>query len=145
MDNKQSKNRHNDKYTSSPFRFEGRERQCGRQESQSILQGSSTVTSFIPSFFNARMAWTPSGIGVRDSDLASPRAGWVDRCGSGGVSVNTKNSGGRKSTGCGMTEVKGSSYSTHLDAHNAVLGEMRIVDTTCRDGEQMPGISFTME
>ena len=25
------------------------------------------------------------------------------------------------------------------------LGEIRIVDTTCRDGEQMPGISFTMD
>ena len=59
--------------------------------------------------------------------------------------MSTKNSGGKKSTGCGVTEMKGSSYSTHLDAHNAVLGELRIVDTTCRDGEQMPGISFTME
>ena len=27
----------------------------------------------------------------------------------------------------------------------AKLGEIRIVDTTCRDGEQMPGISFTMD
>lgn len=59
--------------------------------------------------------------------------------------MSTKNSGGKKSTGCGVTEMKGSSYFTHLDAHNAVLGEMCIVDTTCRDGEQMPGISFTME
>ena len=44
-----------------------------------------------------------------------------------------------------MMETKRLSYSSHLDAHNAVLGEMHIVDTTCRDGEQMPGISFTMQ
>ncbi len=30
-------------------------------------------------------------------------------------------------------------------AHKARVGEIRIVDTTCRDGEQMPGISFTMD
>lgn len=30
-------------------------------------------------------------------------------------------------------------------ANTAKLGEICIVDTTCRDGEQMPGISFTME
>lgn len=32
-----------------------------------------------------------------------------------------------------------------VDAHPISLGEIRIVDTTCRDGEQMPGISFTMD
>ncbi|HJX04630.1 MAG TPA: hypothetical protein VJ489_02305, partial [Thermoplasmata archaeon] len=30
-------------------------------------------------------------------------------------------------------------------ASTAKLGEVCIVDTTCRDGEQMPGISFTMD
>ena len=30
-------------------------------------------------------------------------------------------------------------------ANSAKLGQICIVDTTCRDGEQMPGISFTME
>lgn len=38
-----------------------------------------------------------------------------------------------------------SSCSTHFDMSNPVLGEICIVDTTCRDGEQMPGISFTTE
>jgi homocitrate synthase NifV len=33
----------------------------------------------------------------------------------------------------------------HVDGHAAKLGEIMIVDTTCRDGEQMPGISFTVE
>jgi len=33
----------------------------------------------------------------------------------------------------------------HGILHGISLGEVRIVDTTCRDGEQMPGISFTME
>jgi homocitrate synthase NifV len=33
----------------------------------------------------------------------------------------------------------------HLYGHPVKLGEIMIVDTTCRDGEQMPGISFTMD
>lgn len=33
----------------------------------------------------------------------------------------------------------------HVDPHPVKLGEIMIVDTTCRDGEQMPGISFTMD
>ncbi len=33
----------------------------------------------------------------------------------------------------------------HLYGHPVKLGEIMIVDTTCRDGEQMPGISFTTE
>ena len=32
-----------------------------------------------------------------------------------------------------------------LNSPSTRLGEIRIVDTTCRDGEQMPGISFTIE
>ena len=34
---------------------------------------------------------------------------------------------------------------SQFHAHSAKLGRICIVDTTCRDGEQMPGISFTME
>jgi len=34
---------------------------------------------------------------------------------------------------------------TPYRAIKAPLGDIRIVDTTCRDGEQMPGISFTAE
>jgi homocitrate synthase NifV len=41
--------------------------------------------------------------------------------------------------------VASSSLATHLDVHNPLLGEICICDTTCRDGEQMPGVSFTME
>lgn len=32
---------------------------------------------------------------------------------------------------------------THYDALNPPLGSLAIVDTTCRDGEQMPGVAFT--
>jgi len=34
---------------------------------------------------------------------------------------------------------------THYDALNPQLGKVAIVDTTCRDGEQMPGVAFTGE
>lgn len=33
----------------------------------------------------------------------------------------------------------------HPEARSPILGDICIVDTTCRDGEQMPGISFTMD
>lgn len=39
----------------------------------------------------------------------------------------------------------GRSRTTHLDALTPALGEICIVDTTCRDGEQMPGISFSID
>ena len=46
---------------------------------------------------------------------------------------------------CEVAKVAGAPFATHLDEHNPDLGEILIVDTTCRDGEQMPGISFTLE
>jgi homocitrate synthase NifV len=59
--------------------------------------------------------------------------------------MSMKDTGGKKSFGCVTSDESVSSFSTHLDEHNPPLGEIRIVDTTCRDGEQMPGISFTTE
>jgi homocitrate synthase NifV len=59
--------------------------------------------------------------------------------------LNTNGVGNGKIEACELTKVAGPSFATHLDAHNPELGEIRIVDTTCRDGEQMPGISFTTE
>ena len=59
--------------------------------------------------------------------------------------MSTNSLDGKKLAACDVTKVAGNSFSTHLDAHNPALGEIRIVDTTCRDGEQMPGISFTPE
>ncbi len=58
--------------------------------------------------------------------------------------LSTNSIGSGKIEACGSTKVAGS-FATHLDAHNPELGEIRIVDTTCRDGEQMPGISFTLQ
>jgi homocitrate synthase NifV len=51
-----------------------------------------------------------------------------------------------KSCGAGDVEVATSLYAGASTATSlGKLGEICIVDTTCRDGEQMPGISFTME
>lgn len=60
------------------------------------------------------------------------------------MSMSTKENCDRKPVGCDASGVD-ARFSTHLDAHNPALGRIAIVDTTCRDGEQMPGISFTME
>ena len=57
--------------------------------------------------------------------------------------MNTKEEGGRKVDACSADGRD--AYSAHLGAMNPALGEIAIVDTTCRDGEQMPGMSFTME
>lgn len=46
--------------------------------------------------------------------------------------------------GCGVAGVDAFEM-LHPGAQVMKLGEIRIVDTTCRDGEQMPGISFTLE
>lgn len=54
-----------------------------------------------------------------------------------------KDGGGTKSNARSM--VGGHSLSTHLDELNPVLRDISIVDTTCRDGEQMPGISFSTD
>lgn len=60
------------------------------------------------------------------------------------MSVSTKKGSGKNA--CGRSTVGiGASFATHLDSHNPKLGEIQIVDTTCRDGDQMPGISFTTE
>ncbi len=58
--------------------------------------------------------------------------------------MSIKNAGVGKSVGC-TVQGAASSFATHLDVHNPTLAELCICDTTCRDGEQMPGISFTME
>jgi homocitrate synthase NifV len=61
--------------------------------------------------------------------------------GKGGESMRIKRKEVKPMSAC--HDVSG--YATHVDAHPVRLGEIMIVDTTCRDGEQMPGISFTME
>jgi len=59
--------------------------------------------------------------------------------------VSTKEAGVGKSIGCTVQGAGSTSFATHLDVHNPTLADICICDTTCRDGEQMPGISFTME
>ena len=36
-------------------------------------------------------------------------------------------------------------FTTMYDQHIPPIGNVKIVDTTCRDGEQMPGVTFTVE
>lgn len=59
--------------------------------------------------------------------------------------MSTDGARGRKVDGCAVGSGAESAYATHLDVHNPRLGEVSICDTTCRDGEQMPGISFSLE
>lgn len=59
------------------------------------------------------------------------------------MSMNRSDVG--KAVGCTVQGASSSVLATHLDVHNPKLADICICDTTCRDGEQMPGISFTME
>ena len=59
--------------------------------------------------------------------------------------MSTKYGGGKKAFECAAEGTGEALISAHADPHAPQLGEICIVDTTCRDGEQMPGISFTME
>lgn len=61
------------------------------------------------------------------------------------LSVSTKNGDVGKAVGCTIQGARSANFATHLDVHNPHLAEICICDTTCRDGEQMPGISFSME
>jgi len=58
--------------------------------------------------------------------------------------MSSKTTGSRARQACGVAGFDASELLS-ADDHVTKLGEIRIVDTTCRDGEQMPGISFTME
>ena len=46
---------------------------------------------------------------------------------------------------CGSIGAAGTIFQAHAETHSPTLGDICIVDTTCRDGEQMPGISFTTD
>ncbi|UCE91962.1 MAG: homoaconitate hydratase [Methanobacteriota archaeon] len=46
---------------------------------------------------------------------------------------------------CSMTMDEGLPTPSGVIAGRAALGAVKLVDTTCRDGEQMPGISFTID
>ena len=72
--------------------------------------------------------------------------GWVERDGLKVVmSVSTKNVIGMKTVGCPAAGSAANAFATHLDAHNPGIGDVCICDTTCRDGEQMPGMSFSLD
>ena len=57
--------------------------------------------------------------------------------------MSAKEDGGRKIDCCGTEGDP--AFINRTDPLMPSLGEVGIVDTTCRDGEQMPGISFTMD
>lgn len=59
--------------------------------------------------------------------------------------MSTKSGCGKGVRSHGDIGTAGSTFPAHSGAHAPVLGDICIVDTTCRDGEQMPGISFTMD
>ncbi len=46
---------------------------------------------------------------------------------------------------CGSMGAAGTIFQAHAETHSPTLGDICIVDTTCRDGEQMPGVSFTTD
>jgi homocitrate synthase NifV len=47
--------------------------------------------------------------------------------------------------GCQALQEDEASAEVHRYLHRPALGDIRVVDTTCRDGEQMPGVSFTLK
>jgi homocitrate synthase NifV len=47
--------------------------------------------------------------------------------------------------GCQVPQEDEASAEVHRYLHRPTLGDIRVVDTTCRDGEQMPGVSFTLK
>jgi len=47
--------------------------------------------------------------------------------------------------GCQVLQDEEAAMEVHKYLHRPTLGDIRVVDTTCRDGEQMPGISFTLQ
>lgn len=59
--------------------------------------------------------------------------------------MTTEDGFGKVVRSYGDVEAVCSTSSAHSVGHGPVLGDVCIVDTTCRDGEQMPGISFTMD
>jgi homocitrate synthase NifV len=72
--------------------------------------------------------------------------GWVEGDGLEVVmSVSTKNVTGKKVAGCSAAGSAAHAFATHLDVHNPGIGNICICDTTCRDGEQMPGVSFNLD
>ncbi len=61
------------------------------------------------------------------------------------MSVSTKYVTGKRTAGCSAAGSTANAFATHLDVHNPEMGNICICDTTCRDGEQMPGVSFNLE
>jgi len=56
--------------------------------------------------------------------------------------LSMKKGNKKETVSCAAIKQGASNFATHLDVHNPALGAICLVDTTCRDGEQMPGISF---
>lgn len=57
----------------------------------------------------------------------------------------SKNECGPKTEAREAARIGGAPLLKNMGVSSPRLGEIRIVDTTCRDGEQMPGISFTAQ
>ena len=59
--------------------------------------------------------------------------------------MSTKQNGGRPVRACSAGNAEGAAAYLDRDPSLPAIGDICIVDTTCRDGEQMPGISFNMD